>query len=648
MRRRSLAISFMAVVLAVLLVGQGLLWLWFLKSQRSYHMELLRGKVQTVAKLLEGFSATAILSYNYSYLDQYMDALAQDMDILAVKVMDDEGHVLRDRVLREQETGASWNPFYVAWKHTYTAPIMAAGQQVGTLQVLYSGRKVNESMRYLLTVPPLGQVVVFLLVIFAIFRVFRYKVGRPIQELNARIRDITNGDLTVEIPTDRADEIGSIAQGLSFLKETLRRNIQRLEATADNVGMAIRQLNITFNKVSEGMKRQEAAVGQMASSVQGALEAYSRIASSTDALAEFSTENVTSLLEVKATAEEIASGTNRLMEAVEGSYSAVSELAQTAKQVMHNTQEVLSSVEQTSASVQELNASVKEVERGARESAKLADQVRTMAAEEGVLAISDAIDSMEKITDKVKESVQVVSRLGARSKDIEKMLSVIKEVTEQTTLLSLNAAILAAQAGEYGKSFSVVADEMGALSERTASSTKEIAAIVKTIQEEIAQVVSSIEEAMLMVEDGGEHVLRAGKSSAKVVEAAQQSSRMAHTIQRATEEQVKGLGQIQQAMEHVKKMVFQISHSTEEQFQGTDFLLERTGELKEVAEATKRGTQEQASGTRHISQNMELANQRLEEIRRELLEYQIKNEELFVPEYEELNQLLIKAQDCLL
>jgi methyl-accepting chemotaxis protein len=118
-----------------------------------------------------------------------------------------------------------------------------------------------------------------------------------------------------------------------------------------------------------------------------------------------------------------------------------------------------------------------------------------------MMSVVNAIEGMENISEEVKKSAEIIQRLGIRSVDIEKILSVIKDVTEQTNLLSLNAAILAAQAGEYGKSFSVVADEIRGLSERTSSSTREIGGIVKTIQQDIKDAVFTIDSAKEKVEE---------------------------------------------------------------------------------------------------------------------------------------------------
>jgi methyl-accepting chemotaxis protein len=321
-----------------------------------------------------------------------------------------------------------------------------------------------------------------------------------------------------------------------------------------------------------------------------------------------STENVSSLIQMKATAEEIAANTQRLFKATEDSYSVVAELAHTAKAISKHSNEALSAVEETSASVEEIGASVREVEEHARESSRMAEKVKEITSETGMMTIVNAVEGMENISLEVNKSSEIVQHLGARSSDIEKVLSVIRDVTEQTNLLSLNAAILAAQAGEHGKSFSVVADEIRALSERTASSTREIGGIVKTIQNDIRDAVFSIDSAKVKVEEGNTLVLMVGDALREILTASEHSTEMTKSIERATEEQSLGLGQITAAIEDIRKMMHNIAKSTGEEDNALSYLLEGVGEVKEVADLSKRGTEEQAVGMRGISKNLELAN----------------------------------------
>lgn len=622
---KSLYFTVISLVLAVLVVCQGLLWLWFMFDQKAYFSDRLEEKVLNMGKVFAGVSLEAFKGGNAEVLNSNINAFMTDPDIASVKIIDKGGNIMAEKAfVKIMKT--SLNPFYIDETMTVSVPLSDGGMQIGTVQVAYKGDSVNTHMKYLITIPPVFQMVVFVIMGFSIFYFFRLRVGRPIEDIQRKISLVTAGNLTVEFEKLDNKELNVIHDGLKFLIEWLSASISKLISTSNNVAAAIDQLNITFENVIKGSEQQTKALEEILVILKEANDFQQSIANNSRKLSEFSSENVTSLLEMKATAEEIVSSMNMLFQATENSYGTVAEMSQTSRTMAEAAENVLMLVEETAATVEEVTASVKEVENSARESTLLAENVRGIAAEKGVLTVAEAIDGMEQISDKVKFSVEIVRRLGTRSKDIEKMLSVIKDVTEQTNLLSLNAAILAAQAGEYGKGFSVVSDEIRALSDRTSTSTKEIAGIVSTIQNEIADAVTSIEDGMKHVESGSKFVYEAGESMGSILDAAQRSANMARTIEKATVEQAKALGQLTNSSENIRRSVMNMSRSASEQFKGSEFMLERVGEVKEVAEATKKGTEEQAAGTRIISKNIELANDKINEITGAVQNQQKQNE----------------------
>jgi methyl-accepting chemotaxis protein len=287
---------------------------------------------------------------------------------------------------------------------------------------------------------------------------------------------------------------------------------------------------------------------------------------------------------------------------------------------------------------------VREVEEHARDSSKIAETVKETTSGDGMLSIVNAVEGMDSIATQVKMSADIIQRLGRRSVDIEKVLSVIRDVTEQTNLLSLNAAILAAQAGEYGKSFSVVADEIRALSERTASSTRDIGGIVKTIQKDIRDAVSSIDAAQLKVEEGNGLVVKVGETLREILHSSMKSSDMTKAIERATSEQVLGLRQITDAVDDIRKVMNNVAKSTKEQESALSYLLEGVGDVKEVAELSKRGAGEQAEGSRIISRNIELANERIHQINSSVSNQKKVNKEI-VTAMEHINAIGVSTAD---
>jgi methyl-accepting chemotaxis protein len=467
-----------------------------------------------------------------------------------------------------------------------------------------------------------------LVVGLVIVQLFKRHIKKPVSRINKAVERIAMGELSADVPDLGENEIGSIAKGIALISGRFSTTLAKLHATAVNVSMAIKQVDVTNSNVVNSASRQSNAVKEIIKSIHGANKAQSEIYDSSEKLAGLSTDNISSLIELKAAAEEIDSNTQRLFKATEDAYSVVAQMTHTAKAISKSSGEALSAVENTSASVEEIAASVREVEEHARESSSMAEKVSESTSDTGMLAIVDAVEGMDRILSEVKKSSEIVQRLGSRSSDIEKVLSVIKDVTEQTNLLSLNAAILAAQAGEYGKSFSVVADEIRALSERTASSTREIGGIVKTIQKDIKDAVNSIESANVKVEEGNSLVLKVGNALKDILTSAQHSTEMTKAIERATEEQALGLRQITSAIDDIRKMMHSIAKSTSEQDNALSYLLEGVGEVKEVADLSKRGTEEQTMGTRGISKNLELANDRITGINQAALNQKRLNEDI--------------------
>jgi methyl-accepting chemotaxis protein len=610
--KKILANKFVLMFLIAFIAGQGIFMLWSIHAQKKKGALEMESKSAAISSVLQKFSVPAITMADNSRLDDYVDALSGDEDLLSLLVEDRNGGVVKARQFRpEPEKAGKGSPFSLPGVVALTSKVMSGQDEVGRVKVKLGAERANRELRESFLRAFFGQILILLALFFVLRFFFRKEVELPIARLKSSLETLSKGDMAAAIDLNGSSALAGVAASLNELKENYGKNMGRLGRTAENVEMAIEHLNATFRGLAASLRKQTDSMSEIISGLRDARASQHEISLGTEKLSDFSSENVTSLLEVKATADEIAASTGQLFQAIEDSYSALSQFSQSAGAIADNAQEGSRALEETSASAEEINASIKEIEKSVKESASLAEKVRRVTAEEGVLSITEAIEEMEKVTEQVKSSVQIVGRLGTRSKDIEKMLLVIKDVTEQTNLLSLNAAILAAQAGEYGKGFSVVADEMHALSERTAVSTKEIAAVVKTIHGEIADALSSIEATMKFVEKGTAQVYKAGTITASVLETAQGSSHMAQSIQKATEEQVRGLSQISSALEHLREIVFKVAQATEEQSKGAGFMLKKISEVKQIAESTSKGTREQAEGTRHITQNMELANEKM-------------------------------------
>jgi methyl-accepting chemotaxis protein len=171
---------------------------------------------------------------------------------------------------------------------------------------------------------------------------------------------------------------------------------------------------------------------------------------------------------------------------------------------------------------------------------------------------------MSRISDSVNQSARLIQTLGEHSDQISAIVNVIKEIADQTNLLALNAAIEAARAGEQGRGFAVVADEVRKLAERTSKSTEEISAMISNIQIGTTGAVSSMEEGSTRVRDGVKMARQAGESMLKIRSGAEQVIASVSEIMSALKEQSIASGQVAGNVEQIARMTEQNNAEVQE------------------------------------------------------------------------------------
>ncbi len=219
-------------------------------------------------------------------------------------------------------------------------------------------------------------------------------------------------------------------------------------------------------------------------------------------------------------------------------------------------------IEETSAAVISLSQSVQQVSSNAAESARVADQ-SMLAAEKGQQAVQNAISSMNGLREHIQETSKRIKRLGESSQEIGEIVELISDITEQTNVLALNAAIQAASAGEAGRGFSVVAEEVQRLAERSADATKQIAAIVKTIQSDTHDTVAAMEVSTQGVVEGAKLSDAAGKTLAEISEVSKTLASLIAGISSATQDQAESTSRVAATMQDIKTISTQTSEGTQ-------------------------------------------------------------------------------------
>ena len=257
--------------------------------------------------------------------------------------------------------------------------------------------------------------------------------------------------------------------------------------------------------------------------------------------------------------------------------SSATEILAAAEQIAVGSQRQADEITNTSSAVEEMAASMTQVSRNAEASAEAARRALEMA-EHGDKSVRDTSEAMSRIDSAVQQTSEKMRLLGIRSSEISEIIDLINDIAAQTNLLALNAAIEAAHAGEAGLGFSVVADEIRKLAERSARATRDVGNLIKSIQTETSEALTAMEVGMKEVRGGSYLATQASNALQDISEAVRQSSELIEEISAASEEQARVTSNVAGAMQTISSITLETSagaHETAQTIEGMVGLADR-------------------------------------------------------------------------
>lgn len=412
-----------------------------------------------------------------------------------------------------------------------------------------------------------------------------------LQNFISMMYKVADGDLSVEVPLE--DEKDEVAPGLNKIVYTLRDLqtetesliLSALDGKLDKRGndqqfngvykSIVRGFNDTLNAILEPLNESAEvlrvlATGDFRTQVNGDYKGDHQLMKD-------------SINTVIHSLNETLSNVN---EAVSATASASTQISASSEEMAVGAQEQSSQASEVAAAVEQMTATIMESTQNISTAAEKSKDAGEIAIVGGQV-VEETIVGMNRIAEVVKQSADIVKELGKSSDQIGAIIQVINDIADQTNLLALNAAIEAARAGEQGRGFAVVADEVKKLAERTTTATQEIAEMIKKIQKDTTGAVKSIERGTDEVEKGKELAGKAGESLESIIESTNEVVSLVSQVAVASEEQSATSEQISQNIEGISNVaqesalgVEQIAHASEDLNKLTENLQELVQQFK--------------------------------------------------------------------
>ena len=357
--------------------------------------------------------------------------------------------------------------------------------------------------------------------------------------------------------------------------ESIRHAITELRSIGLNISSVAAQGLTIAEAQQETAAQTRSAALQISASVE-------EVAASIEGLSGSAETNATAIQKMVSSTTQINKLVEYLLRAVELVSDSIVRMAGDQGEINDNLQRLMNNSLKTGTLVTDMEHSVRQIGENAQKTARISMDV-LRDAELGNSSVESTISGINQIRSASRTVQQAIGNLSVHASSIGTILQVIDEVAEQTKLLALNASIIAAQAGEHGKGFSVVAHEIKELARRTTSSTREIAEIVNGVKEETERAVQAIALSEQAVVDGEQRSLSSGQALEKIVRGVKTASEQIREIAAATEFHAHQGENMRLAMDEMGAMVEQIARSSGQQKKDVDVITQASANMRQLA-----------------------------------------------------------------
>lgn len=519
------------------------------------------------------------------------EVVAGDLDLLLASEM----AAMREFGLRRGDSAAFHSPNVLSWlRLPRNGGVLVAATSSGTLRAdAWKSYAIFAMLLLVSTALSLG-----------VARLIARDVSGAALGLTVEVERVASGDLRLGRVLESEDEIGDLSRAFGNMRRFLRVTVGRVAEAADRVENTAGELASVSQNMAAVTGDQVTGTRQAAASMEAINEQVRGIADSSQALSVSVEESSSTVLELGAAGEELNDTASVLSSQVEEVSTSIEQMVGSMKQVSENTESLTEAAVDTSSRMSKMADSMRIVDTTAEEAGELSRQVVAIS-EHGQSRVHETIQGMEAIRGATETAAEVIESLGVRIKEIGAIVDVIDDVADETNLLALNAAIIAAQAGEHGRGFAVVAGEIKDLADRVLASTREIGTLIASVQDESNRATGAMAEGTRSVASGVELSAQAGESLEEIIRSSRESGSRIGGIVAAVREQADAAARVAERMEQVREGVDAIRVASEEQNRGNEVVYRGSVTMRDVAQQVRGTTEEQARGSGRIRESIE-------------------------------------------
>ncbi|GAK56100.1 methyl-accepting chemotaxis sensory transducer [Candidatus Vecturithrix granuli] len=586
---------------------------------------LLVGEIVYTDNMIERFASLSETAVNFFAGTQFNIGTLPLQQQIDADVLE---HAVTCDALLDKQSPVEVIPITFNTQHYYQGRCVLKNTEkaVGAITVSFSQEIEKQAIaKIITTVLTIAAIVSG--VAFALSILFSRGTIHSIQETVAVIVSAAEGDLRQTARVLSHDELGMLATKLNQMITQLRSVSSQVQQASNSVNSTADSILQQMEILIKNMEQQAGTVDNTTLAIKKIREFIEDVSQNTNTLLSAAAEILSSIQETRASVAEVTTSTNSLTTDLVLISSSVDQINQTMKQIGEHTGQLEHIAQETETEVQHIDQSLRNVSLNADQTQQFA-KATMEAAIHGQKSVEASMNGMDELKAVVLKTAQIIQEVNTWSERISSILNMVDDIAEQTSLLSLNASIISAQAGVHGKGFAVVANEIKELATRTKASTREISSLIHEFQKKAAQGVEHTAEGLKKTDQGIQLAHAVQESLATILDSATHSSTRAADTAQVIQQTAISSQAINTQMNQMTSMASSIKTAIQQQEHDIEQVSQAVESISGMSEQVNRASLEQKRAAEEIAQSMEYVTDRFNGIAAQTDELKLHSEQM--------------------